>query len=231
MAEHKNIVGGLGVALFVLGLGGILSRPVVLAEYPKAHFPGWTLWAGVLSLVVGLYLLGAVIWDWPFPGRGATGGANAFARQNLVLTVRRHDAYMERADPPPGGRMLIKLSVAIYVHNPNASAVSVLDCHLEHVAVQTMGSVQIKGMPPIRDPLPVAYPEPIPGNASMRPEDEGFAHPPLLRPGSTAVLDCDFYLPAPGDAHGWTIPLRVSGTPVVVDDQKNYYSAGTVNFR
>ena len=110
---------------FIVGLGGILSRPVILAEYPKAHFPGWTLWAGVISLVVGLYLVGAVIWDWPFPGRGATGETTAVARQPLVLTVRRHDAYMERIDPPPGGRMLIKLSVAIYVHNPNASAVSV----------------------------------------------------------------------------------------------------------
>ena len=94
-----------------------------------------------------------------------------------------------------------------------------------------MGSVQIKGMQPIRDPLPVAYPEPIPGNASMRPEDEGFSHPPRLSPGSTAVLDCGFYLPAPGDENAWTIPLRVSGTPVLVDDQKNHYNADTVHFR
>jgi hypothetical protein len=70
--EHKGVVGGLGVGLMLLAVGTLISRPIVSREYPAAHFPTWTLGVAVVALLVGAYLFGAVIWDWPFPGRKRT---------------------------------------------------------------------------------------------------------------------------------------------------------------
>src|ERR1035437_5647285 len=68
MEEHRTAWLTLGGILVALGAGTVIGLPISAAEYPYTHFPQWPILVGIIGLVIGLYLVAAIIWALPLPG-------------------------------------------------------------------------------------------------------------------------------------------------------------------
>ncbi len=194
----------------------------------------------VAALVVGAYFFGAVIWDWPFPGRTRAdmhqlpAEEGTGVRRSLAVTERIATTYSKRLDAPLGGRMLQELHIGLYAANPNDVPVKILACRFENVAVQLAGAVDLIGAPPATPPAAVAYEKALKGHARMDGADPEYDSPPVIGPGRTVELDCVFFLPLPEDREhrgSFIIPLGVRGTVALVDEWKDRHLSDPISLR
>jgi len=160
----------------------------------------------------------------------------ALDRTPLVLTIRDLGTYAQYQIPPPRGRGLVSLHAAIYAANPGGVPITIPSCRLEQIAVD-VGLRHPRGSPLRTDPSQeeLSYPWQMPGTIGVLESASEHGCPAVVRPGTTSVLSCVFYLPVTRNqcerARGALDLRHVSGQVILVDELREEHSAGRVTFR
>ncbi len=101
MEEHRGLWGSIGVGLLILGLGVYPAEKIGEATVTQGnHAPSWIVIPGLLIALIGAYVVGAVLYQLPLPGRAPNKASRAPAGDGSVgLSLGIRDPLLDEVVP------------------------------------------------------------------------------------------------------------------------------------